>query len=199
MRAAALFLLHMGLNSAAVALPIEDRRRLCQNPLPPAEESPERFEEAARERKRFLRPVRRLLCERPLRPAVHLAGGVWHLIDRQINIVSRTRRAAAGGGKLVGNRTDRRVLQCHGGLQRFGGIMLCRFIHHLCPHRQCQRSAVTVRNNRGRLIEPDPHATRQRGGVSNKPRVFVIVSRAGLAFRRLFEAERARARGSALG
>ena len=183
--------------SCRTALPSQ-LTAFVRNPLA-SEESPERFEEAARGRKRFLRPIRRLLCKRPLLSTMHLAGGVWHVTDRQINIVSRTGPPAAGGGELVGNRTDRRVLQWHGRLQWFGWIMLCRFIHHLSPHRQCQRRAVTVRNNRGRLIEADPHATRQRGGVSNKPRVFVIVSGAGLACRRQFEAERARAGGSALG
>ena len=130
---------------------------------------------------------------------MHLAGSGWYLVDRQINVVSRTGRRAAGGGELVGNRTDRRVLQWHGRLQRFGRIMLCRFVHHLSPHRQCQRRAVTVRNNRGRLIEPDPHAAGQRAGVPDEPRVLVIVSGAGLACRRQFEAERARAGGGAFG
>jgi hypothetical protein len=66
-----------------------------------AEESPERFEHAARERKRFLRPIRRLLRKRPLRTAVHLAGNIWYLVDGQIDVVSGAGRAATGGGKLI--------------------------------------------------------------------------------------------------
>src|SRR5204863_2274945 len=76
-------------------------QRCVRNPLPSAKKSPERFEQAVWERKRFLRPIRRLLCKRPLRPAVHLAGNSWYLVDRQIDVVSGAGCRAAGGGELI--------------------------------------------------------------------------------------------------
>src|ERR1700757_807406 len=106
---------------------------------------------------------------------MYLARGGWHFIDRQIEIVGGPSRHAAGGGKLVGNRTDRRVLQWHGRLQRFGWIMLRRLVHNLNPNRQCERSTISVWNDRCRLIEPDPHATSQCAGVTNEPGILVII------------------------
>ena len=66
-----------------------------------AKKSPERFEEAVWERKRFLRAIRRLLSKRPLRTAVHLAGNSWYLVDRQIDVVSGAGCRATGGGELI--------------------------------------------------------------------------------------------------
>src|SRR6266705_5582490 len=120
---------------------------------------------------------------------MYLARGVWHFVDRQIDIVSASGRHASCGGELVGNRTDRRVLQWHGRLQRFGWIMLCRFVHDLNPNRQCERGTVTVWNNGCRLIESDPHATSQRTGVTKKPSILVIIGGAGLACRRQFQSK----------
>ena len=51
-----------------------------------------------------------------------------------------------------------------------------------------ERRAVTVRNDRDRLIEADPHAASHRAGVTDKPRVLVIVGRTGFAGGRQFEA-----------
>ena len=69
--------------------------------LASSEKSPERFEQTARERSRFLRPVRRLLRERPLRTTMHLAGNSWYLVDGQIDVVSGAGRRATGGGELI--------------------------------------------------------------------------------------------------
>ena len=44
-------------------------------------------------------------------------------------------------------------------------------------------------NNRYGLIEPDPNAGGERTGVTEKPRVFVIVGCAGFASRRQAEAQ----------
>src|SRR6266478_9591198 len=129
---------------------------------------------------------------------MYLARGGWHFVGRQIEIVGASGCHAAGGGKLVGNRTDRRVLQWHGGLQRFGWIMLCRFVHNLNPNRQCERGTISVWNDRCRLIEPDPHATSQCVGITNEPGILVIIGGAGLACRRQFESKRTRAGGGAL-
>ena len=59
--------------------------------------------------------------------------------------------------------------------------MLRRFVHYLCPDRQRERGAVTVWNNRCGLIKTHPNATGQRSRVTQKPRILIIVSRAGLA------------------
>ena len=130
---------------------------------------------------------------------MHLAGSSRYFVHGQIDVVSGSGRHAPGGGELIGNRTDRRVLQWHGGLQRFGWIMLRRFVHHLYPDGQRQCRAIAVRNDRGRLIEPDPHAAGECAGITDKPGVLVIISGAGLTCRRQSEAQRARARSSALG
>ena len=114
---------------------------------------------------------------------MYLARGVWHFVDRQIDIVSASGRHASCGGELVGNRTDRRVLQWHGRLQRFRWIMLCRFVHNLNPNRQCERGTISVWNDRCRLIEPDPHTAGERRRVTYKPRVLIIIGRASLASR----------------
>src|SRR5436190_13126588 len=66
-----------------------------------AKESPERLEHAPRERKRFLRPIRRLLRKRPLRTAVHLTRSSWYFVDRQIDVVSGAGCRATGGGELI--------------------------------------------------------------------------------------------------
>ena len=118
---------------------------------------------------------------------MHLAGSSWHLVDGQIDFVGCPGRHASGGGELIGNRTNRGVLNRHGRLQRLGWIMLRRLVHNLSPNRQRQRSTVTVWNNRCRLIEPDPHAASQCAGVTKEPGILVIVGGAGLACRRQFE------------
>src|SRR5260370_6783078 len=78
--------------------------------LSPAEEPPERIEHAARECTRFRSPVRRLLCKRPLRTAMHLTCNSWYLVDWQIDVVSGTGRRATGSGELVCNRGDRLII-----------------------------------------------------------------------------------------
>lgn len=120
---------------------------------------------------------------------MYLACSLWHLIRRQINVVSGSGRHASCGGELIGSRTDRRVLEWHGWLQRLGRVMLRRFVHHLCPDWQCQSSAVAVWNNRCRLIEPDPDTARQRARVTYEPGVLVIIGSAGLPCRRQFESK----------
>ena len=112
---------------------------------------------------------------------MYLTRSGRHFVDWQVDIISSPRRLAASGGELIGNRTDGGVLDRHRRLQRPGGIMVCRSVHHLCPDRQRECGAVTVRNNRGRLIKPDPNPARQRAGITEKPGIFVIVSRAGFA------------------
>ena len=69
--------------------------------LASAEKPSERFEEAARERRGFRGPIRRLLHKRRLRTAMHLAGNSWYLIDRQIDVVSGAGRRATSGGELI--------------------------------------------------------------------------------------------------
>ena len=67
----------------------------------PSEKSPERFEQAAWERRRFRGPIRRLLRKRPLRTTMHLTGTGWYLVDRQIDVVSGAGGRATGGGELI--------------------------------------------------------------------------------------------------
>jgi hypothetical protein len=69
--------------------------------LASAEESPERIEQASRECTRFLRLIQWLLCERPLRAAMNLAGNSWYLVDRQIDVVCGAGCRATCGGKLI--------------------------------------------------------------------------------------------------
>ena len=59
--------------------------------------------------------------------------------------------------------------------------MLRRFAHHLCPDWQRQRGSVAVRHNCGWLIETDPYTAGNCAGITEKPRIFVIVGRTGLA------------------
>ena len=89
---------------------------------------------------------------------------------------------------MIGERTHHGALDWHCGLQWLRRIPLRGLIHHLHPNRQRQSGTVTTRNNRDRLIESDPHAAGDRAGITYEPRIFVIVSRAGLARRRQFEA-----------
>ena len=149
--------------------------------LASAEESLERIEHASWERTRFLRPIWPLLCKRPLRTAVYLARNSWYFVDGQIDVVSGAGRRATRGGELIGNRADGRTLERYPRLQRLRRIMARRFVHDLSPNRQRQSSAIAAGNNRGRLIESDPHTAGQRAGVPDKPGVFIIVCGAGLA------------------
>ena len=59
--------------------------------------------------------------------------------------------------------------------------MLRRFVHYLCPNRERERGTVAAGNNCCRLVKPNPNTASQRTGITEKPRVLVIVSRAGLA------------------
>ena len=118
-----------------------------------------------------------------------LAGSCRHFVGGQIDVVSGAGPHASGGGKLIGNRADRGVLDRHGRLQLLGWIMLRRSVHYLCPDWQCQRGAVTVWNDRCRLIESDPDAAGERARVTCEPGVLVIVGGAGLTCRRQPEAE----------
>ena len=75
--------------------------------------------------------------------------------------------------------------------------MFRRFVHHLRPHGQRERGAVTVRNDRCGLIKSDPHTAGQRIGITEEPGIFVIVGRSGFAGSRQFESERSCAGGRA--
>src|SRR5919198_2477138 len=113
--------------------PAFSRFRFRREILSPAEESSEGSEQTTGESCCFLRHTRRLLCEGPLRTAMHLTGKSWYLVDRQIDIVSGTGRHAPRGGELIGNRADGRALDGDGRLQRLGGIMFRCLAHHLSP------------------------------------------------------------------
>ena len=126
---------------------------------------------------------------------MHLASHGRHLVGGQVDVVGRPGRLAARRGKLIRNGTDHGALNRHGRLQRLGGIMLRRLVHHLRPDRQGERGAVAAGNDGGRLVKSDPHAAGQRAGVAEKPRVFVIVRRAGFSGGREFEAQGLRAGG----
>jgi hypothetical protein len=67
--------------------------------------------------------------------------------------------------------------------------MLCRLVHHLCPDRQRERGAVAAGNNCCRLIKSNPNTAGERARVTEKPGVFVIVGRAGLAGSGQFETQ----------
>ena len=67
--------------------------------------------------------------------------------------------------------------------------MLRSLIHHLRPNRQRERGAIATRNNCCRLIKSNPNAAGQCAGVTEKPCVFVIVGRAGLASSGQFETQ----------
>lgn len=112
---------------------------------------------------------------------MYLTRSGRHFVDWQVDIISSPRRLAASGGELIGNRTDGGVLDRHRRLQRPGGIMVCRSVHHLCPDRQRECGAVAMRNDGGRLIESDPNAAGQRTRITYKPGIFIIVRRAGFA------------------
>ena len=69
--------------------------------LASAEKSPKRSEHTTWEIACPRGHIRWLLCERPWRPTMHLAGNSWYLVDGQVDVVSGARRAATRGGELI--------------------------------------------------------------------------------------------------
>src|SRR5262245_46087552 len=57
-------------------------------------------------------------------------------------------------------------------------------LHELGPDWQRDARAVRVRADRGRLVEPDPHADDETSRKPEEPCVVIVVGRAGLAAHR---------------
>src|SRR6266436_8743100 len=79
----------------------------ARSELSSAEKSSERSEQTTGEICGLLRKTRRLLSKRPLRTSMYLACGGWHLVGRQIDIVSASGRRASCGCELIGNQIGR--------------------------------------------------------------------------------------------